>query len=151
MKRIILFIVFIVITVAAKTQCNHPYKSFDQFRNDTTAFLRYNFKTRADCYKGKTVAYVLKDLQLKPKSFMTLSSIKTDRYEGICVYIDNTNSSERISNSKKRNQYIYIYWPNLMSFTEALNLKRTYDSDVWVPKHYDFFKNNIVGEVAYYD
>ena len=109
MKKAIFFIVFIVITVAAKAQCNQPYKSFDQFRNDTTAFLRYNFKTRADCYKGKTVAYVLKDLQLKPKSYITLYSTKTDKYEGICIYVDNSLANSRIQNPRKKNQYIYIY------------------------------------------
>ncbi len=145
MRRIILFIVFIVITVAAKAQCNQPYKSFDQFRNDTTAFLRYNFKTRADCYKGKTVAYVLKDLQLRPKSYVALYSTKTNKYRGICIFMDDKGYID----AKTKNQYIYIYWKGLLDDEGVVKLGRTYDSDIWVQQHYDFFKDNIVGEIIY--
>ncbi len=145
MKKIFLLIVFIIITVAAKTQCNQPYKSFDQFRNDTTAFLRYNFKTRADCYKGKTVAYVLKDLQLKPKSFIPLYSTKTNKYRGVRFFVDNKGYID----PKMKNQYIYIYWKDLLDSEAVSTLIQTYDSDVWIDKFYDFFKDNIVGEVGY--
>jgi len=31
----------------------------------------------------------------------------------------------------------------------VVKLGRTYDSDIWVQQHYDFFKDNIVGEIIY--
>ncbi len=151
MKNLLLFLVFLFWGLLSYAQCSQPYKAFSTFSNDTTSFLRYNFKTRADCYKGKTVAYVLNDLKLAPKSLVMFSSVYANKYEGICIYVDNTVSAERISNSKLKRQCIYIYWDKLLDFSEALIIKRNYSSDKWVQRHYDFFKNNIVGEVAYYE
>ena len=44
-----------------------PYKSLSDFRNDTTAFINYNFIDRAEQYKGKTVEFVVRDLQISVK------------------------------------------------------------------------------------
>lgn len=62
MKKIILISLGILFTLGASAQCNKPYRAFSTFAKDTTAFLRYNFKERTDCYKGKTVAYTLNEL-----------------------------------------------------------------------------------------
>ncbi|WP_280644194.1 MULTISPECIES: hypothetical protein [unclassified Dysgonomonas] len=148
MKKIILILFFILFTLGASAQCNKPYKAFSAFAKDTTAFLRYNFKERTDCYKGKTVAQVLTDLQLTPKSYVPIPSTYKNKYSGIYVYVDNSYSAQRIENPKMKTQYIYIYWPELMDYTDLLKLIRKYDDDVWVQEHYNFFKNNIVGEVS---
>lgn len=150
MKKILLFILLLTATLYADAQCTQPYKAFNQFANDTTAFLRYNFKTRADCYKGKTVADVLKDLQLTPKMFISKSSTRVNKYAGIRIYVSNTTLLDILQNPGRKTQDIYIYWPDLMDSTEVTRLIRKYkDTDVWVQEYYDFFKNMIVGEVKY--
>ncbi len=134
----------------AEAQCTQPYKAFNQFANDTTAFLQYNFSTRADCYKGKTVANVLKDLQLTPKRFITKSSTRVNKYAGIRIYVSNTTALDMLQNPGRKTQYIYIYWPDLMDDTEVIKLRRTYDNGgAWIQQYYDFFKNMVVGEVKY--
>ena len=153
MKKMLLFILLLIAALYAEAQCTQPYKAFNQFANDTTAFLRYNFSTRADCYKGKTVADVLRDLQLTPQSFVTLPSTRVNKYEGISIHVDNSTILERLQNpskAMKKTQEIYIYWPDLMDDTEKTKLIRKYkDTDAWVQEYYDFFKNMIVGEVQY--
>ena len=134
----------------AEAQCTQPYKAFNQFANDTTAFLQYNFSTRADCYKGKTVADVLKDLQLTPKMFITKSSTRVNKYAGIRIYVSNTTLLDILQDPGRKTQDIYIYWPDLMDDTELIRLIRKYkDTDTWVQEYYDFFKSMVVGKVSY--
>ncbi|MFV0329392.1 MAG: hypothetical protein ACK5M3_16260 [Dysgonomonas sp.] len=148
MKRIIIIFILATIAITAYSQCNQPYKAFNTFAKDTTAFLRYNFKERADCYKGKTIAYILSDLQLKPISFTILYSTYTGKYKGIRIFIDNNKWYE---SPTRKAQYIYIYWSELLNNQEIANLVKNYDNDIWIQKHYDFFKNMVVGRVAYYE
>ncbi|WP_291124923.1 hypothetical protein, partial [Dysgonomonas sp. UBA7698] len=142
MKKILLFILLLTATLYADAQCTQPYKAFNQFANDTTAFLRYNFKTRADCYKGKKVADVLKDLQLTPKMFISEPSTRVNKYAGICIYVSNTTMLDILQYPGRKTQSIYIYWPDLMDDTEKTKLRRTYDNGgAWIQQYYDFFKN----------
>ena len=132
-------------------ECELPYKPFKEFNSDTTAFLRYNFKDRAICYRGKKVSQLLKDLQLTPRRFTTLSSTRVNKYEGIFIYVDNTTIHDVLQNPGRKTQKIYIYWPDLMDSTELTKLRRTYDNGgAWIQQYYDFFKNMVVGEVKYY-
>lgn len=134
-------------------KCNKPYKDFKAFAKDTTAFLRYNFVDRADCYRYKTVDYVLKDLKMKPQSYKLLYPRKDrsiDEYEGICIYLDNNTPKYREQNPQARIQYVNIYWPKFIDDKDAIELIRKPDGHKWDTQHYDFFKNMIVGEVAYY-
>ena len=150
MKKSLLCSFFISCAILVSAQCNDPYKSFDKFSNDTTAFLRHNFSKRAACYKGKTVAQVLTDLQLKPKSFAVLYSVWTGKYDGIYIYVDNSSENDRIQNPKRKSQYICLYWDKLLDNESVTTLIQNYDNDIWVQQHYDFFKNMVVDKVAYY-
>jgi hypothetical protein len=151
MKKILLFILLVTAALYVEAQCNQPYRAFSTFANDTTAFLQYNFSARADCYKGKTVADVLKDLQLTPKIFIPKSSTRVNKYAGISIYVDNTTILDILRDPGRKTQYIYIYWPDLMDDTNMITLRRTYDNGgVWIQQYYDFFKNMVVGEVKYY-
>ncbi len=117
MKKLILLSILILSTMGLAAQCNQPYRAFSTFANDTTAFLRYNFKARADCYKGKTVEYLLKDLQLKPIAIMVSYSTSVGKYDGICIFVDNSICYDIFLILKKINIYIYIgliYWIMLM-------------------------------------
>ncbi len=96
MKKILLFILLSVSILCAGAQCTKPYKAFAEFNKDITAFLSYNFKERADCYKGKTVADVLKDMELKPAEFVPLSSTYVDKYRGIFIYVNNLSSFDLV-------------------------------------------------------
>lgn len=108
MKKILLFILLLTAALYAEAQCTQPYKAFNQFANDTTAFLQYNFSTRADCYKGKTVADVLKDLQLTPKMFISEPSTRVNKYAGISIYVSNTTLLDILQYPGRKTQCIYI-------------------------------------------
>ncbi|SBW03411.1 exported hypothetical protein [uncultured Dysgonomonas sp.] len=150
MKKLTILILLVTASIASKSQSDLPYKALSAFSNDTTAFLRYNFKTRADCYKGKKVADVLKDLQLTPKMFISEPSTRVNKYAGICIYVSNTTMLDILQYPGRKTQSIYIYWPDLMDDTEKTKLRRTYDNGgAWIQQYYDFFKNMIVGEVKY--
>jgi hypothetical protein len=153
MKKLLLIILFSMAGLYAGAQCTEPYRPFSEFANDTTAFLRYNFNTRSACYAGKTVAEVLKDLQLSPKRFVPKSSTRVNKYAGICIYLDSTSFYDVAQNPGRKTQIIYIYWPDLMDSREVTILIRTAYKDygdTWIPQYYDFFKDIIVGEVKYY-
>ena len=150
MKKLTILILLVTASIASKSQSDLPYKALSAFSNDTTAFLRYNFKTRADCYKGKKVADVLRDLQLTPKMFISEPSTRVNKYAGICIYVSNTTMLDILQYPGRKTQSIYIYWPDLMDDTEKTKLRRTYDNGgAWIQQYYDFFKNMIVGEVKY--
>ena len=108
MKKLTILILLVTASIASKSQSDLPYKALSAFSNDTTAFLRYNFKTRADCYKGKTVADVLKDLQLTPKMFISKSSTRVNKYAGIRIYVSNTTLLDILQNPGRKTQDIYI-------------------------------------------
>lgn len=148
-KTTLLISLWIVLLSNIDLAAQSPYKPFSMFANDTTAFLRYNFNERADQYKGKKVSDVLRDLQIQPKAFVSISSIYLGKYKGITIYIDNPLDQKGEFTDKARR--IYIYWPTLSSEREKLiKLIRAYDNEVWVQQHYDFFKDMIVGKVEYY-
>lgn len=67
---------------SAKAQCTLPYRALSTFNNDTTAYLKYNFTDRADCYKGKTFAEVVSDLGIPIASFLAFNDgdIYGDKY-----------------------------------------------------------------------
>jgi hypothetical protein len=67
MRKTIIFSIFLLLcTFTSKSQCNLPYKDANSFKTDTVQFLKYNFDLRADCYVGKTVFEILKDLHYPP-------------------------------------------------------------------------------------
>lgn len=87
-KLIILFIFCLGLSLSGKSQCNLPYKSLTEFGTDTTAFIIYNFMDRAECYKGKTLKEVSKDLQIPIKGFVTQRNFKKkSKIVGIYIYI----------------------------------------------------------------
>lgn len=69
MKKIALFLLFLPLFYGLSAQNELPYKPFEAFNNDTLAFMDYNFRQRAEYYKGKTVGEVLEDISLPIISF----------------------------------------------------------------------------------
>lgn len=96
MKKIILIVYFVISGIpSANSQDNLPYKSLAEFRNDTTAFMLYNFMDRADQYKGKTLKEVTADLQISIKEISCKMYFHRFRVIGLNLFTN--NSQERIS------------------------------------------------------
>ncbi|MFV0539298.1 MAG: hypothetical protein ACK5M3_18305 [Dysgonomonas sp.] len=87
MKKILLLILFISVSMLGKAQCNLPYRPLLEFEKDTTAFIIYNFMDRKDCYKGKTIKEVTKDLQMPIKHYTTILRGRGTHFIGIYIYI----------------------------------------------------------------
>ena len=90
MRKIILLLLLIITSLSAKTQCNLPYKPLSAFGTDTVAFMTYNFKERADCYKGKTLKEIAKDLQIPIKDFNRSRITGRENFgmiDGLYIYI----------------------------------------------------------------
>ncbi|WP_163357671.1 hypothetical protein [Dysgonomonas sp. 25] len=111
MKKLLLTTIILLAVSSVKAQCNLPYKSLSEFKNDTTAFMLYNFMDRAECYKGKTLKEVRNDLHLPVKWAMsTYNKRRPTISYGISIGIlSNKESIEKIRNNKHNNT-IYIYW-----------------------------------------
>ena len=73
-----------------QAQDNLPYKSLTEFRNDTTAFILYNFIDRAEQYKGKKLTDIAKDLEIPIKIIVPQDSRK-NVVAPIYIYIWNNN------------------------------------------------------------
>ena len=67
MKKIIISMLLNMLFIHLHAQSELPYKSLSDFKNDTTAFINYNFIDRAEQYKGKTLEFIVRDLQIPVK------------------------------------------------------------------------------------
>ncbi|NDV69768.1 hypothetical protein D0T66_12760 [Dysgonomonas sp. 25] len=98
---------------SVKAQCNLPYKDLKAFNNDTTAFFVHNFINRADCYKGKTLHDVVKDMQLPIKWGQSILKAGITNYSlGVKIGVNTNDESLRLINNNKTDNTIYIYWEN---------------------------------------
>ncbi len=110
MKKIILIIAFIGISILSKAQCNLPYKPLSEFNKDTTAFIIYNFMDRKDCYKGKTLKEVTKDLGIPIKHYVRADIERGALFGYIYIYIYDRVTVSRLRDSKKDYNAIRIFW-----------------------------------------
>ena len=151
MKKIILLLLLIITSLSAKTQCNLPYKPLSAFGTDTVAFMTYNFKDRADCYKGKTLKNIVDDLQI-PVIYFTTDPVA----RGIGMHPDSANSSaiwihiytpdyiqyamftENILN------YLYIEWENIVPVNAYTKSNQDWNAEV-----YNYFKDKKIKSIKY--
>ncbi|MFT4222071.1 hypothetical protein [Dysgonomonas sp.] len=120
MKKIILIIAFIGISILSKAQCNLPYKPFSAFGKDTVAFITYNFMDRADCHKGKTIKEIEKDLQMPIIRYNYFTDLKTGNILGLYIYTyDNKRFAYLLSKGLNKNG-IKIYWDNKTGVDEKI-------------------------------
>ena len=110
MKKIILIIAFISISILGKAQCDLPYKPLSEFNKDTTAYIIYNFMDRADCYEGKTLKEVTKDLGIPIKYYVRIDLSRGTLFSGIGIYIYDDITVSRLRDSNKDYNAIRIYW-----------------------------------------
>lgn len=147
MKRLILLALLITAVVTIKSQTDLPYKSLSSFNNDTVAYLVYNFETRADYYKGKTIDIVLKDIRipvvffrikliLRPIGYRSLGlffNSNTDIISKSCYYLyisSDTSYPENVPRANKWSEKVY----------ESLRSIKVENIGVSVPKNSKYYK-----------
>lgn len=139
MKKIILIIAFISISMLGKAQCNLPYKPLSSFGSDTTAFIIYNFMDRADCYKGKTLKEVTKDLGMPVKYHAKILLSRGALFSGINIYIYDDIIVSKLRDSNKDYNAIRIYWEKEINILDPQYDKVRISS--WNKGFYDYVKD----------
>ena len=79
-----------------------PYKSLTEFKNDTTAFILYNFMDRAEQYKGKKLEDISRDLQI-PITRISSDQNSPKEIRPIYIYIWNQDYLR-----KRRPKKLYV-------------------------------------------
>ncbi len=88
MKNLIILLSLFSICFTAKGQSNLAYKPLSSFEKDTTAFIIYNFIDRAECYRGKTLKDIYKELQA-PIEYIT--STRNHNIRRLYIWINDGN------------------------------------------------------------
>ncbi|MFV0539295.1 MAG: hypothetical protein ACK5M3_18290 [Dysgonomonas sp.] len=145
MKKIILIIIFISISILGKAQCDLPYKPLSEFNKDTTAFMIYNFMDRKDCYKGKTLKEVTKDLGIPIKDYTRGSISRGALFGYIYIYIYDDITVRGLWDSKKDDNVIRIFWETPINVLHS-DYKRLIGIK-WDEGAYDYLKDMKIKEL----
>ncbi|NDV69769.1 hypothetical protein D0T66_12765 [Dysgonomonas sp. 25] len=88
-----------------------PYKDLKSFNNDTTAFFVHNFINRADCYKGKTLNDVVKDMQLPIKKGNAIIKGRITNYSlGVIIGVNTNDESLILREQGRVANNLFVYW-----------------------------------------
>lgn len=150
MKQIITILLFAALYINSKAQCNLPYKPLTEFGTDTVAFMTYNFRDRADWYKGKTLKEIAHDLQIPIKDFQTSyvsRSNETENIDGINIYIYTAGLTRRLMLNRKTFNSIYIEWEN----KDSLNDYYKQSENGWTQEVFDYLKDKKIKHIRYTD
>ena len=144
MKKIILTVFLVISLVKVDAQCDLPYKPLSAFGTDTTAFITYNFRERRECYEGKTLKDVIKDLGIPVKDYTRIDLRRGSLFSGIyiCIYDDITAS--RLRDSNKEDNAIDIYWEKEINVLDQ-EYKRLTGAD-W-DEAYEYLKDMRIKEL----
>lgn len=145
MKKIILMIAFISISILGKAQCDLPYRPLSEFNKDTTAFIIYNFMDRKDCYKGKTLKEVMKDLGIPIKYFVDGRIMRGSHFGYISIYIYDRNAVLKLRDSKKDDNAIRIFWKIPININDP-DFKKFIYTD-WDKGFYEYAKDMKIKEL----
>ena len=148
MRKIILLLLLIITSLSAKTQCNLPYKPLSAFGTDTVAFMTYNFKERADCYKGKTLKEIAKDLQIPIKDFNRSRITGRENFgmiDGLYIYIYSTDYARYLMMSENTYNGLYLEFENLIPDDEYTKRFQT----GWSQDLYNHFKDMKIKSIRY--
>jgi hypothetical protein len=149
MKKAIVSLIIMSLCYIAHAQCSLSYRTLAQFRNDTTAFINYNFRDRADCYAGKPLSNVLTDLGIPVKSFAnTIFWYKTDIYKGMYLYIYSYKTQSIRSYNKNTTNIIYIEWDTPLAVTDIDPLADATDPQNWTARIENAVKTRIIKKVG---
>lgn len=149
-------------SVLCNAQCNLPYKPMSVFSTDTTAFMIYNFKDRASCYKGKTVNQVLADLNTSkiPIKHYTYNMRKNRSTNGIVLitridlYIYNRKLvidklDTKIKNKNDKINSVTIFFETPIKYDDVRTMLVNDKSDVWSYQVKDFFSKQKIKEIEF--
>ena len=139
MRKIILLLLLIITSLSVKSQCELPYKSLSAFGTDTTAFIIYNFMDRADCYKGKTLKEVTKDLGMPVKYHAKMLLSRGTLFSGISVFVYDYMTVSKLMDSNKDYNAIYIYWEKEINILDPQYDKVRISG--WNKGFYDYVKD----------
>lgn len=145
MKKILLLILFISISMLGKAQCDIPYKPLSTFGTDTTAFIIYNFMDRKDCYKGKTLKEVTKDLGISIKYYVDGRIMRGSHFGYISIYIYDRNTVLKLWDSKKDDNAIRIFWETPININDP-DFKKFIYTD-WDKGFYEYAKDMRIKEL----
>lgn len=145
MKKIILMIAFITISMLGKAQCDLPYKPLSTFGTDTTAFIFYNFMDRKDCYIGKTLKEVTKDLEIPIKHYVRIEPERGAFFSAIYIYIYDRVTASRLRDSDEDYNAIRIYWETPINILHP-DYKRLIGVK-WDEGGYDYLKDMKIKEL----
>ena len=118
MKKTIISMLLSMFLIHSHAQSGLPYKSLSDFKNDTTAFINYNFIDRAEQYIGKTVEFIVHDLQILVKyTFMNgMSGLR-----GLYLCFHEAGEMRRIRESTINKPYIInVNWERRIPETDDL-------------------------------
>ena len=132
MKKIILLLLFVAVAAIVRSQDSLSYKPLSSFKNDTVAYLVYNFETRADSYKGKTIDEVLKDLRIPVISYKIHLILHPIGFRALRLFI---NSNTDITNE---NCY-YLGIASMTNYTKYV----PFDGE-WTENIYESLKSIVV-------
>lgn len=110
MKKLIFLFISAWAASSLVAQCDLPYKPLSAFGTDTTAFIIYNFMDRKDCYKGKTLKEVTKDLEIPVKHYVRVNLERGAMFSAIYIYIYDDITASRLRDSGKDYNAIRIFW-----------------------------------------
>ncbi|WP_163358284.1 hypothetical protein [Dysgonomonas sp. 25] len=144
-KKPLLIMTIIICSLASlKGQCTSDYKELSEFASDTTAFVQYNFKERANCYVGKTLEDLLEDLQITPTISgmgFTLGEGEEISFTSLRLYLNR--------NSGANSLYIQIRWKEPVTLNSYMkNLFRKYGVNSWGPRYRQTFGTYIIQDVT---
>lgn len=147
MKQIITILLFATLCINSKAQCNLPYRPLTEFGTDTTAFIIYNFMDRAECYKGKTLKEVSKDLQIPIKDFVIQRNFKNkNKIPGIHIYIYPSKKVNYLRETNQEINGIIITWEEEFN-KNSEQFQKIYRKDEWDKETYNYFKGMKIKEI----
>ena len=110
MRNLIVFIVMLLsISTASQASDNPNYRSFNQFNNDTLAYLKYNFDGN-EYYVGKTLNELFDDLEIPTKFyFLCPDFFVQNNLRDAILYFDDKSTVFRAINEKKSRLLLKLY------------------------------------------
>ena len=139
MKKIIINMLLSVCFIHLHAQTGLPYKSLSDFKNDTTAFINYNFIDRAEQYKGKTLELIIRDLQI-PVRYTVMNFIDfDDNIDGLDMNFYSYEEVDRLRESTTNKPYaIGVNWIKKVPFEDYIGLIKSKDYNKIINNYKDF-------------
>ena len=148
-NTIIIVVTAVCISSFAKAQCPSQYKSIIDFSNDTTAFVNYNFKVRANCYIGKTLGDVLVDLKIPVKSYLPIiDGLRDDIYNGVYIHLYPYNVVRKQHYEGNFINTIYIEFEKPIDENALDALEDKTDPNKWTYQIESFLKSQKINEMG---